>query len=224
MRAAVYRIIARIVAALAAKVKVQAKEEEIFTQQIELRFVNAEMDPDQAARAANKILQRDEVFDARELRFALLRKLAATLREMGMDENAADADKLRHMLNVILTAHPELLYEAQKEALAANVEIEEADEELPPAITSEGPLPTSRLNVYRALPPGLNSWERDFAALLDADSAGVVQWWHRNPATPAVERAGGIVQWTWFLPRFHRRRAGTEEGAERTAGRSEIRL
>jgi hypothetical protein len=170
-----------IVAALAAKVKVQAKEEEIFTQQIELRFVNAEMDPDQAARAANKILQRDEVFDARELRFALLRKLAATLREMGMDETADDADKLRHMLNVILTAHPELLYEAQKEALAANVAIEEADEDLPPLLTSESPLPTSRLNVYRALPPGLNSWERDFAALLDADSANVVKWWHRNP-------------------------------------------
>lgn len=170
-----------IVAALAAKVKVQAKEQEIFTQQIEMRFVNAEMDPDQAARAANKILQRDEVFDARELRFALLRKLAATLREMGMDETADDADKLRHMLNVILTAHPELLYEAQKEALAANVEIEEADEEIPPVLTSESPLPVSRLNVYRALPPGLNSWERDFVALLDADAAGTVNWWHRNP-------------------------------------------
>lgn len=170
-----------IVAALASKVKVQAKEQEIFTQQIEMRFVNAEMDPEQAARAANKILQRDEVFDARELRFALLKKLAATLREMGMDETAEDADKLRHMLNVILTAQPELLYEAQKEALAANVEVEEADEEIPPVLASEIPLPTSRLNVYRALPPGLNSWERDFAALLDADAAGLVHWWHRNP-------------------------------------------
>ncbi len=170
-----------IVAALAAKVKVQAKEEEIFTQQIELRFVNAEMDPEQAARAANKILQRDEVFDARELRFALLRKLAATLRETGMDETADDADKLRHMLNVILTAHPELLYEAQKEALAANVEIEEADEEIPSVLISESPLRNSRLNVYHRIPPGLNSWERDFAELLDADSAGVVNWWHRNP-------------------------------------------
>jgi type III restriction enzyme len=170
-----------IVAALAAKVKVQKKTQQIFTGQIELEFVNAEMDPDQAARAANKILQRDEVFDARELRFALLRKLAATLREMGMDETADDADKLRHMLNVILTAHPELLYEAQKEALAANVEIEEADEEIPSILASESPLPVSRLNVYRALPPGLNSWERDFAALLDADAAGVVSWWHRNP-------------------------------------------
>ncbi len=170
-----------IVAALAAKVKVQAKEQEIFTQQIEMRFVNAEMDPDQAARTANRILQRDEVFDPRELRFALLRKLAATLREMGMDEAAGDADKLRHMLNVILTAHPELLYEAQKQALSANVEVEEADEEIPPVLISESPLPVSRLNAYGAVPPGLNSWERDFAALLDADAAGVVNWWHRNP-------------------------------------------
>lgn len=191
-----------IVAALAAKVKVQAKEAEIFTQQIELRFVNAEMDPDQAARAANKVLQRDEVFDARELRFALLRKLAATLREMGMDETADDADKLRHMLNVILTAHPELLYEAQKEALAANVEIEEADEELPRLLTSESPLPTSRLNVYRALPPGLNSWERDFAALLDADSAGVVNWWHRNPSRQPWSVQVVLANGHGFFPDF----------------------
>ena len=170
-----------IVAALAAKVKVQAKEQDIFSHQIELRFVNAEMDPDQAAREANKVLQRDGIFDARELRFALLRKLAATLREMGLNDEAEDAEKLRHMLNVILTGHPELLYEAQKEALCAHVEIEEADEEIPPMLESESPLTTSRLNVYRRIPPGLNTWERDFAALLDADAAGVVNWWHRNP-------------------------------------------
>jgi superfamily II DNA or RNA helicase len=191
-----------IVAALAAKVKVQAKEEEIFTQQIELRFVNAEMDPDQAARAANKILQRDEVFDPRELRFALLRKLAATLKEMGMDEAAADATKLRHMLNVILTAHPELLYEAQKQALAANVEIEEADEDLPEVLSCECPLPTSRLNVYRTLPPGLNSWERDFAALLDGDNAGVVKWWHRNPSRQPWSVQVVLANGHGFFPDF----------------------
>ena len=166
--------------ALAGKVKVQAREEEIFKRQIEMRFVNAEMDPEQAARVANKVLQRDGVFDARELRQALLRKLAATLREMGLDEAADDGDKLRHMLNVILTGHPELLYDAQKAALAAHMEVEEADEEIPPMLESEGPLPTSRLNVYGAQPPGMNSWERDFSALLDADGANVVNWWHRN--------------------------------------------
>lgn len=191
-----------IVAALAAKVKVQAKEEEIFTQQIELRFVNAEMDPEQAARMANKVLQRDEVFDARELRFALLRKLAATLREMGMDETADDAGKLRHTLNVILAAHPELLHQAQKEALATNVEIEDADEELPSVLASESPLPTSRLNVYRALPPGLNSWERDFAALLDADSAGVVSWWHRNPSRQPWSVQVVLANGHGFFPDF----------------------
>jgi hypothetical protein len=169
-----------IVQALAAKVKVQAREEEIFKRQVEMRFVNAEMDPEQAARVANKVLQRGGVFDARELRIALLRKLTTTLREMGLDEVADDGGKLRHMLNVILTGHPELLYEAQRAALAAHVEVEEADEEIPSALESEGPLPTSRLNVYGAQPPGLNSWERDFAALLDADSANVVNWWHRN--------------------------------------------
>ncbi len=169
-----------IIRALAAKIDVQTRKLEIFTQQLELGLAKASMDPEQAARAALRVLTRNETFDPRELRRELLKKLAATLREDGLTEIADDADQVGAMLNVILTTHPELLYDAQKAAVATHFEIEEAEDEIPSRLQSDTALNTSRLNVYRAEPQGMNSWETDFARLLDADMAGVVRWWHRN--------------------------------------------
>ncbi len=168
-----------ILHALAAKVQVQKKTLEVFTHQIEMEFTNAAMDPDQAARIAFKVLTKNESFDARELRHALLRKLAATLKELALDQ-AEDDEQVKHMLNVILCARPELLYNAQKAALATHCEVEQTEEDLPEVMESESPLPTSRLNVYRVMPPGLNSWEQPFAELLDRDTQKIVRWWHRN--------------------------------------------
>ncbi|MEN9572838.1 MAG: hypothetical protein RL514_693 [Verrucomicrobiota bacterium] len=168
--------------AMAANVDVTARNLEIFTQQLTFSLhIKADIDPRQAALAANKVLQEGGIFDARELRFALLRKVAATLKEWGHVEMAADAEKVLHMLNVILLGRPELLREAKKAAQAQHVGIEEA-EEIPATLESEAPLGSSRLNVYGRFPPDMDSaWERDFAATLDADSLGVVNWWHRNP-------------------------------------------
>jgi type III restriction enzyme len=143
--------------------------------------IKADIDPKQAAFAANRVLQEGGIFDARELRFALLRKVVATLKEWGHGNIAADDEKVLHMLNVILLGRPELLREAKKAAQAQHVEIEEADE-LPAELINAEPLGKSRLNVYGRIPPDMDTaWERDFAATLDADGLGVVQWWHRNP-------------------------------------------
>ena len=168
-----------ILRALVAKVRVEKRTVEVFTHQIELEFTNAAMDPDQSARIALKVLTKNESFDARELRRALLRKLQATLRELAMDE-AEDNEQVSHMLNVILCARPELLQNAQKAALAVHCDVQQTEEGLPPNLESESPLPTSRLNVYRVMPPGLNTWERPFAELLDRDTQEIVHWWHRN--------------------------------------------
>jgi hypothetical protein len=168
-----------ILKALVAKVKVERRTLEVFTHQIEMEFTNAAMDPDQAARVALKVLTKNDVFDSRELRRALIRKLKATLRELAMDE-ANDDEKVSHMLNVILCGHPELLFAAQKGALGTHCEVEETEEELPAALTSDDPLVTSRLNVYGVYPAGLNTWELPFAQFLDGDSQNIVRWWHRN--------------------------------------------
>jgi superfamily II DNA or RNA helicase len=198
--------------ALKSRVKVQRKTLDIFTHQMEFEYVGATLDPDQAARLAHKALTRSLVFDARELRRALLRKLTATLREETMDE-ADDAEKVAHLLNVILATNPQLLFDAQKRALAVTAEIEEADE-LPHEIISEEPLPTSRFNVYGVMPSGLNTWERAFADYLDRDMTNLVRWWHRNlphkPWSVNVLLPGG----TGFFPDFIVSLAGrkTEDG------------
>lgn len=165
--------------AVKSRVKVQRKTLDIFTHQMEFEYVGAALDPNQAARLANKVLTRSLVFDGRELRRALLRKLTATLHEETMEE-AEDPGKVAHLLNVILATNPQLLIDAQKRTLAVTAELEEADE-LPPAIISEEPLPSSRFNIYGVIPPSLNSWERAFADYLDSDMTDLVRWWHRNP-------------------------------------------
>jgi len=167
-----------ILRALIAKVQVERRTLEVFTRHIQTEFAIAAMEPDQAARIALKFLMKNGNFDPRELRRALVRKLKATLHDMALDQ--ADDEQVNHTLNVILCGHPELLIAAQKAALAAHAEVEEAEEELPQAIDSEEPLPTSRHNVYGVMPPGLNTWELPFAKLLDGDSQNIVRWWHRN--------------------------------------------
>lgn len=95
-------------------------------------------------------------------------------------DQAEDDEQVAHMLNVILCARPDLLDKAQKVALAKHFEVAEAEEGLPPVLESENPLPVSRHNVYKVMPPGLNSWEEAFADMLDRDTQDVVRWWHRN--------------------------------------------
>jgi type III restriction enzyme len=169
-----------ILQALIGKVQVEKRTLEVFTHQIELTFTNAAMDPDQAARIALKVLTKNEAFDPRELRRALLRKLTLTLQELAMDQ-AHDEEQVHRMLNLILCGRPDLLYQAQKVALATHCEVEQTEEGIPGVLESDTPLPISRLNVYGVMPPGLNSWERPFAELLDRDTRWIVRWWHRNP-------------------------------------------
>lgn len=188
--------------ALAAKISVDKKTVEIFTHQVQLELAQAPLDPDQAARAAIKALHKyDDIFDARELRRSLLRKLKSVMLEIGL-ENATDDDHVSHMLNVILSGNPQLLYDAQKEALAANCIVENADDELPAKLESDSALVTSRLNVYRVIPPGLNAWETEFAGLLDRDQLEVISWWHRNephkPWSVQVVLSNGVP----FFPDF----------------------
>jgi len=162
-------------------IPVERRTLDVFAQTIQQEFnFAAELSADEAAWLANKVLCKDGTMDARELRLALLRKLAAVMREQEMEEAANDPDKVRHFLNVILATHPELLTAAMKQAVAAHMEIMEAAE-LPGEITSTEPLQKSPRNLYAVMPPGLNGWERDFAELLDHDPHKLVNWWHRNP-------------------------------------------
>jgi len=161
------------------KIPVEKRTLDVFAHTIQQEFnFAADLSPEQAAIEAQKTLLRNKTFDPRELRHALLRKMAAVMREEVMGE-ADDPAKVAHFLDVILATHPELLYEAQKAANAQHAEILDAAE-LPSEIVWPEPLTLSPRNVYGVFPASLNTWERPFAELLDHDSNNVVTWWHRN--------------------------------------------
>lgn len=165
--------------ALKNKIPVEKRTLDVFCHTVQQEFnFAADLSPDHAARLASATLQRSKVFDCRELRKALLRKMQMVMREEAMD-SADDPVKVAAFLDVILAANPDLLYEAQKTALACAADIRET-EDLPSEIASDEPLPVSTRNVYGIIPNGLNTWERPFADLLDRDANGIVKWWHRN--------------------------------------------
>lgn len=165
--------------AMKSKIPVEKRTLDVFahTMQQEFNFA-ADLSPTQAAEAAQKALLKNKTFDPRELRRALLRKMQAVMREEVMGE-ADDPEKVAHFLDVILATHPQLLWEAQKVALAKHAEILEAAD-LPCEVIWPEPLPSSSRNVYGVMPAGLNTWEKPFAELLDRDSNNIVTWWHRN--------------------------------------------
>ena len=164
--------------ALKSRIKVERKTLDVFTGQMVLDFVGAALEPRRAAKLAQDALCAAKDFDRRELWFALLRKVEAVMREEVMDE-ADDPEKVKHLLDVLLAVHPELLSAAQRATRAITSALADADD-LPPELLSDEPLPHSERNVYGVLPAGLNSWERGFVQVLEHDANNVVRWWHRN--------------------------------------------
>ncbi len=163
------------------RIPVEKRTLDVFTHVIQQEFnFAADLSPTQAALSAEKALLKNKALDPRELRRSLLRKMEMVMREESMSE-ADDREKVAHFLDVILATHPELLWEAQKKALAEAAEIIEAAE-LPTELVSPDYLPNSPRNIYGVIPPQMNGWERDFAQMLDRDPNNLVNWWHRNPS------------------------------------------
>ncbi|MEI7946606.1 MAG: DEAD/DEAH box helicase family protein [bacterium] len=165
--------------ALKNKIAVEKRTLDVFchTFQKEFNFA-ADLSPDQAARTASALLQRNKVFDCRELRKALLQKMQMVMCEETMD-GADDPVRIAAFLDVILASSPEILVEAQKAALAQTKQIRETGD-LPSEIASDEPLPIAMRNVYGIVPSGLNTWERAFVDVLERDMTGAIKWWHRN--------------------------------------------
>lgn len=169
---------AALLEALTGKIDVQRRTLEVFTSQLEFEFVDAPLDPVELARRAERALVSSGVFDAKELRALLERKVAERLQEM-TGEPVRDPETVVTILDTLLARHPELLRNAQRAALDATVTVRMAAD-LPAELVSDGGLATSERNLYGVYPEGLNSWEQAFATWLDGDRLGVVNWWHRN--------------------------------------------
>jgi len=166
--------------AIIGKVSVEKRTLEVFSSliQSELNFA-ADLSPRRAAGLAHDALCKRGIFDPRELRDALLKKLEATMREKLMPE-ADDPEKVLSYLNIILATHPHKLHEAEKAALAKSITIYDTEEPLPELWQSDTPLVTSSRNIYGVYPEGLNTWEERFVRFLDSAPGDTALWWHRN--------------------------------------------
>lgn len=168
--------------AMVTKVPVEKRTLDVFARTVQQEFnFDAELSAEEAAKIANKVLCKEGTLDPRELRKLLRVRLAEEMRKLGLASEGDDTAHVQHVLNMILTKQPELLSNAIKKAVAAHMEIQEA-EELPVEVVSMEPLQKSPRNLYSVMPADLNGWEKEFAELLDHDPHKLVKWWHRNPS------------------------------------------
>ena len=143
-------------------------------------YIDARIDLDKVEREAQNLLLRQRYLSARELQDRLLIRLAREFKSHGFAEVANDEDQLEAALAMILVKHPGILSEVEKVCAAKFAYTRDTDP-LPGYVTSETPLDPSFKNIYGIYPSDLNTWERDFAKMLDNDHTGTVLWWHRNP-------------------------------------------
>lgn len=157
-------------------VTVQKKTVEIFTRQVQIEIDFAPPSMEEKALAAQRNIFKFRTLNAKVLRSALTQAVF----DMMVKENVDDVTEAgaRNALDDIICFHPYLLREAYKRAVASKAVVVAA-EDLPATIESESPLTISRLNVYKVYPK-MNSWEIEFARVLDSDDTDTVLWWHRN--------------------------------------------
>jgi hypothetical protein len=145
------------------------------------------------------LLDAQEALDPRDVREALMKRLRREYNEhQGLDLAETDIERAFHL---ILAAYPKLLTQALRACAARHKEAVEA-QPLPLQIMTPPATPRSRLNLYGVLPLDLNTYERAFVDVLDADTSGTVRWWHRNP--PRKPWSAGLVMSSGhrFFPDF----------------------
>jgi type III restriction enzyme len=156
--------------------KVTRREEEIFTRTVGDRVIQVRLSQAELARRAQKVLFEPDYLDARDLYATLIERLRS---EYGRRDIECDDARLDRALNLILVSFPNMIRLAARKCAAQYKEIVDTAP-LPESIELPPGARTSRLNVYGVMPPDLNKDEAAFAELLDSDTTGTVEWWHRN--------------------------------------------
>lgn len=142
--------------------------------------VMGEMDMRRVVRSGQTVLFTDDYVGGLSLLPVLVERFKEECTRGGMVGWLKSQESLEQGVYRVLGNDPQLLKRALRECLGDYVQTVEADA-LPALGESEHPLAPSRLNIYRTMPSDLNEWEVAFAEMLDLDTTGVIQWWHRNP-------------------------------------------
>lgn len=157
-------------------VKITRQETDIFEGEQQVGNIQARLSDVEIARRAQGILFDAEHLDPRDLFEALLKRLSKEFEHQGWE---ADEVGLVRSLNLILATYPHLIRKAGRSCGAKYKELLDT-QPLPDEIELPPGAQKSRLNIYGVMPQDLNSHERSFAGLLDADTSETVEWWFRN--------------------------------------------
>lgn len=152
---------------------------ELFEGEVETEATTADFSMKEIALQAQRVLFGDENISGRTLHDLLIQRLKEDFQRKGMI-GGGTPQELEDALSLILATYPKTLREAKRRCYTNFIEAVDAAP-LPEYLTSEEPLEPARLNVYKVMPPGLTTDEKEFALMLDSDTTGTVLWWHRNP-------------------------------------------
>jgi type III restriction enzyme len=141
--------------------------------------VVGEMDMRGVISKGQKALFTDDYVGGLSLLPVLVERFTEECTRLGMLGWLKSNESLEQGVYRVLGNDPQLLRRALRECMGDYVLTKES-EQLPAFIESDEPLAPSRLNLYRTMPTDLNKWETAFAEMLDLDTTGVIQWWHRN--------------------------------------------
>lgn len=142
--------------------------------------VQGDLDMRAILRRGQSVLFEDDYVGGNSLLPALVQRFTEQCQQLGLLAWLKDEETLEQGVYRILGTNPLILRRAIRECMANYVEAPEADP-LPDKLVSDVPLRSSRLNVYGVYPSDLNTWEVEFAEMLDLDTTGQILWWHRNP-------------------------------------------
>lgn len=188
--------------------EITRREEEIFTRDVQMDTVFAQLSDEDIARRSQRVLFEPEYLDPRELYDVLLGRLRTECRVRGWVKTD---EELQRAMNLILVTFPSLLRRATKQCGARYAEVEAASpvpEYLEYSLQSQ----SSRLNGYGVVPPDLTRDEREFVNLLDSDLSGIVEWWLRNeprkPQSVAVVLPSGAQYFPDFIVKVKGRTTG----------------
>ncbi|MFZ4624458.1 MAG: hypothetical protein ACOYNF_09505, partial [Rhodoferax sp.] len=189
-------------------VKVTRQTMDLFAGIEAIDVMQARLSDAELARRAQSVLFDADYLDPRELHDALLARLKAEFGHRGIPIDEAG---LVSALNRIMAAYPNLIRLAARTCAAKFKEVFDAAP-LPEYMELPAGAKKSRLNIYGVMPQDLNGPEQAFAALLDADSSGMVDYWFRNeprkPWSIGIVMPGGERYFPDFAVKVHGRTAG----------------
>lgn len=161
-------------------VQVTRKSMEVFSGDTQRERIQAHLSHQQIAQLGRELLFALDGPNPEVIRVGLRQKLRAAYHDQGIEALSVDSELLDHALWLILATFPQALRYAMKQCLNRYAPIADTFGPLPDELLYSEPQVASEHNAYRFMPLDLNSWEKQFARLLDDDTTGVVKWWHRN--------------------------------------------